>query len=128
MKITRLLTHEERMAINEDAVLRGFYRDDHRILTPGTMWPEPWYYDPSGEREGQNKHVMFPEVRKGELGFLSIYYWRDWADKTAPRCVVLPNGEMWEMDRKSSNGEGWEVTGEGLLLTAHPSIKAIMVG
>lgn len=122
MRLTRLLTFEEYNALGEDAVARGFYRDDRRIFTPGMGWPMPWYFDPSGDRERAGKHVMIPESRRGELGFLSMHYWRDWAHKRPPLTVVCPNGETWEIDRKSSNGDGWKVDGEWPNITCSPSI------
>jgi hypothetical protein len=65
---------------------------------------------------------MFKLADCGRLGFLSVHYWRDWSDKRPPICVVCPNGEWWEVDRKSSNGEGWIVTGELPTITCSPSI------
>ncbi len=106
--------------MNNDAVARGFWRDDRRIFAPGMGWPNPHYYDALSEIDGQ--HVMIPRVRRGELGFLSVHYWRDWADKRAPLSIVCPNGEIWEIDRKSSNGDGWKVTGTWPNLTCFPSI------
>ncbi|CAN2532515.1 hypothetical+protein [Methylocapsa aurea] len=122
MKITRMLTEDERIAMQDDAIARGFYSNDRRVFTPGLAWFQPWYFDPTGERERAGKHVMIKAHRKGELGFLSEHYWRDWADKRAPICVVCPNGEWWEIDRKSSNGSGWIVTGDLPNITCSPSI------
>lgn len=104
------------------AIADGLYVNDRRVFTPGMGWTMPWYYDPTGERERQNKHVMIPAAEKGKLGFLSTYYWRDWADIRPPLCIVCPNGETWEADRKASNGEGWEIRGEWPNLTITPSI------
>ncbi len=53
---------------------------------------------------------------------LSIHYWKDWSHIRPPICVVCPNGEQWEIDRKSSNGTGWTVKGEWPNLTCSPSI------
>lgn len=122
MKITRVLNSDEFAKMGDDAVAAGFYRNDRRVFLPGMAWPMPWYFDPSGERERQGKHVMIPADRKGQLGFLSVHYWRDWADKRAPICIVCPNGEWWEPDRKSSNGDGWTVTGDLPDITCSPSI------
>lgn len=108
--------------MGDDAVARGFYRDDRRIFTPGMGWLMPWYFDPTGERERQDKHVMFKLADRGRLGHLSVHYWRDWSDKRPPMAIVCPNGEVWEIDRKSSNGDGWTVTGEWPNLTCSPSI------
>lgn len=108
--------------MGDDAVARGFYRNDSRIFTPGMVWPQPWCFDPTGERERTGKHVMFKAERKGTLGFLSPHYWRDWSDKRPPLSIVCPNGEVWEIDRKSSNGDGWVVSGEFPNITCSPSI------
>ncbi len=122
MKITRLLTDEEFHAMGETAVAAGMYRDDKRVFTPGMAWYMPWVYDPTGERERQGKYVMFKASRKGTLGFLSCHYWEDSSATRPPMSVVCPNGEVWEVDRKSSNGDGWKVTGEFPDLTCTPSI------
>lgn len=124
LKITKIYTAEEADAMNEEAIAKGFYRFDRRIFLPGTGYETPWYWDPTGERERLGKHVMIKQADKGKLGFLSRYYWENWADKRPPICLVLPNGEMWDCDRKSSNGEGWIITGEGVNITASPSIAA----
>ncbi len=122
MRLTRLLTFEEFAAMSDKAVADGFWRNDPRVFTPGMGWVMPWYWDPTGERERIGKHVMITQARRGELGFLSVHYWRDWADKRPPICIVGPNGETWEIDRKSKNGDGWKVTGEWPNLTCTPSI------
>lgn len=122
VRLTKLLSPEEHDAMNEDAMARGFYRDDRRIFTPGMGWYEPWYFDPTGECERLGKHVRYKLADRGKLGFLSIHYWRDWSDKRAPLCIVGPNGEQWEIDRKSSNGDGWVVTGEWPNISCTPSI------
>jgi hypothetical protein len=124
MKLTRLLTFEEYAAMGDDAVARGFYRNDKRVFILGMGWPEPWYFDPTGERERANKHVMFKLADRGAPRFLSPHYWRDWSHKRPPLCIVCPNGEWWEIDRLSSNGDGWRIEGEWPNLTASPSIVA----
>lgn len=135
VRIAQVLSFAEYVALGEDAVKRGFYRNDKRIFTPGMAWSQPFYYDPLGEfaafgaahpGEGWRGEPMFtaapadPDAR----GFLSPHYWRDWATKRAPICVVCPNGEQWEIDRWSSNGTGWTVTGELPNITCSPSIVA----
>lgn len=122
MKLTKLLSYEEFDDMNEQAVKNGLYRMDRRVFTPGMGWYQPYYFDPTGERERLGEHVMFKAEHKGKLGFLSIHYWNDWSDKRSPLCVVCPNGEQWEVDRKSSNGDGWKVTGEWPNITCFPSI------
>lgn len=107
VKLTRLLTVEEYNALNDDAMVRGFWRDDPRIFQPGWGWPCPWWLE--------DEH---------RTTFLSQFYMTEWFGKRPPLCVVLPNGQQWEIDRKSSNGQGWQVTGTWPLLTASPSIAA----
>src|ERR1035437_10237652 len=121
MKLTRLLTSAEFSQMNDDAIARGFWRDDRRIFTPGMGWTNPWYFDPLGELP-KGRRTMISTENKGKLGFLSVHYWRDWSDKRAPLSIVCPNGETWEVDRKSKNGEGWTVTGEWPNITCSPSI------
>lgn len=121
VRLSRLLTFAEYEKMNEEAIERGFWRDDRRIFLPGMAWPTPWVWDQAGEMP-TSKRVIFPAARRGDLNYLSPHYWRDWADRRPPLCVVCPNGEQWEIDRKSSNGNGWRVTGEWPNLTCHPSI------
>jgi hypothetical protein len=116
MKLTRLLTFAEKKAADEEAIARGFWRCDRRVFLPGTGWFNNWYYDPTGE----TPRAM---CRKGDP-FLSLHYWRDWADKRPPIEVVCPNGDVWCIDRKSSNGDGWQATGEWPNITCAPSIVA----
>lgn len=124
VRITRVLTVDEREQMAEDAVARGWYRNDRRMFTPGMAWFQPWYFDPSGGRLAAGKYVMVrrPPEDPNQRGFLSPHYWRDWSAKRAPICVVCPNGETWEIDRWSSNGTGWTVTGELPSITCAPSI------
>lgn len=135
-RIIRVLTLQERHDMNEVAIAGGMYREDRRMFVPGMAWYQPFYWDPLGElvpfadsntstqfrfvREPMCKRPADPDVRAG--GFLSPHYWRDWADKRPPICVVCPNGEQWEIDRWSSNGTGWQVTGELPNITCMPSI------
>lgn len=120
MKITRILTDIERENLIDWCRANGYYANDRRIFTGGMAWYAPWYYDPSGEREKSGEHVMYKVGEQG--GFLSPHYWRDWAAIRPPICVVCPNGEWWEIDRKSSNGDGWAVTGDLPNITCTPSI------
>jgi hypothetical protein len=116
MKLTRLLTFAEYKALGESDVARGFWRNDRRSFLPGMGWFNNWYYDPTGE----TSRAM---CKRGDP-FLSPHYWRDWADKRPPIEVVCPNGEVWCIDRKSSNGDGWTVAGEWPNITCSPSIVA----
>ena len=122
IRIERILTESERKAMDEEALAKGWWRNDPRMFTPGMAWYQPFYFDPTGERERSGQHVMIKLDQRGKLGFLSEHYWRDWSHTRPPICVVCPNGEQWEIDRKSSNGAGWVVTGELPNITCSPSI------
>ena len=124
VRITRVLTVAEREQMAEDAVARGWYRNDRRMFLPGMAWLQTWYFDPSGERQAAGKYTMFKRAPDdpNQRGLLSAHYWRDWSGKRSPICVVCPNGETWEIDRWSSNGTGWTVTGDLPNITCSPSI------
>lgn len=81
-----------------------------------------WVYDPTGRRQVSGKHVMIYSPDSANRTHLSEHYWRDWSKTRPPVCVVCPNGEHWEIDRRSSNGSGWTVTGTFPLISCHPSI------
>lgn len=122
IKLGRLFTFEEFATANKEAMSNGWYHTDVRMFPPGSGWYCPWVYDPTGERERNGLNVMIKCAEKGKLGYLSPHYWRDWADKRPPICIMGPGGEQWEIDRKSSNGDGWAVTGEWPNITCNPSI------
>jgi len=124
VRINRVLTFAEFVVLQDDAIARGFYRNDPRIFLPGMAWYQPFYFDPLGDLaafKGKSGFRQEPQCKRGDT-FLSSHYWRDWADKRAPICVVGPNGRWWEIDRKSSNGDGWRVSGELPNITCAPSI------
>ncbi len=118
MKLGKLLTFAEYTAMS-DAVARGMYRNDRRVFLPGMGWFNNWYFDPIG-----NPRAM---CLRGNP-FLSVHYWRDWADKRPPIEVVCPDGNVWCIDRKSSNGDGWRVTGDWPNITCTPSIDCAPMG
>jgi len=119
MRLDRFLTEEERQRMGDESVARGGYRNGVAAgFVPGTGWFQPFYFDP-GKPETDNKGV-YPCQRGNP--FLSVHYWRDWSAIRPPICIVGPNGQEWEIDRKSSNGDGWIVTGEWPRLTCSPSI------
>lgn len=97
-----------------------------KFFPPGSMWFCPWYHDPKepGAAEIRARELARPvaDWQPGGNAFLSIHYWRDWADKRAPITVVGPNRAHWCVDQGSSNGTGWKVTGEAPAIVAHPSI------
>lgn len=102
-----LLTFEEYRALGDKAVADGMWRNDKRVFLPGMGWFNDWYLDRDLGRD-----------------FLSPHYYRDWAGKRPPIELVCPNGEIWCIDRKSSNGSGWHVTGDWPNITCSPSIIA----
>lgn len=135
MRINRILSFAEFVQLGEDAVARGFYRNDRRVFVPGMAWYQPFYFDPHGElaafvaahpNSNYRAEPMLTErpADPERRDFLSPHYWRDWADKRPPIAVVCPNGAVWEIDRWSSNGTGWTVTGELPNITCSPSIVA----
>lgn len=102
----KLLSFDEYKALGDKAVADGFWRNDRRIFLPGMGWYCDW------------------QLEEGRGFQLSVHYNRDWRGKRAPICVVCPNGSMWNIDHKSSNGDGWQVTGEWPNITCAPSIIA----
>lgn len=133
VKITRVLSFAEYVACQDEALAKGWYRNDRRMFVPGMAWYEPYYFDPLGEipafiaaHPGKDYHpeAMIESRTAPNAPILSVHYWRDWSTKRAPICVVCPNGEKWEIDRKSSNGDGWTVTGDLPNITCAPSIVA----
>lgn len=127
VKIERVLSFLEYVRMGDEAVAKGWYRNDRRMFTPGMAWSQPFYFDPLSELKtlpsGQNfcEKAMFSR-REDDTYFLSVHYWNDWSMKRAPIAVVCPNGEVWEIDRRSSNGDGWKVTGDLPLISCSPSI------
>ncbi len=64
------------------------------------------YADPRSRLPG----AMWPYTRRGERGGY---------------LVRLPNGRLWEVTGKSTDGTYWTVTGEAPMLTARPSINCL---
>lgn len=127
ISITRVLSFCEYIALGNEAVFKGWYRDDVRMFKPGMAWYQPWYFDPLDELKtsngpGYRNSAMFKKMADDKSHFLSSHYWNDWSSKRSPICVVCPNGEQWEIDRKSSNGTGWIVCGELPNIIVSPSI------
>lgn len=82
-------------------------RSPTEVATPGAMWFAAWMIEPDEPVRGS---------------YFSRFYVEDWFDKRAPLVVRCPDGRDWMVDQKSSNGEGWKVTGEPPLITCQPSI------
>jgi hypothetical protein len=116
----RFLTDAERDAMGHASVDRGGYRNGVAAgFVPGTGWFTPWVFTPDGNT---GRRMMISDAAAPNASFLSPHYWRDWSAKRPPICIVGPNGEEWEIDRKASNGDGWTVTGEWPNITCSPSI------
>lgn len=122
-KITRILTFDEYREMGEKAVADGMYRNDKRVFLPGMAWYEPWYFDPLNMCPQMGHHMVERPADINE-SFLSPHYWRDWSNYRPPIAVVCPNGDVWEIDRRSSKGDGWKVLGELPNITCTPSIVA----
>lgn len=98
------------------------------IVGPCVMWEMPWYFEPHNPKDEAQRNSALKAIADGSFGkhkffYLSKFYWQDWSDKRPPICVVCPNGEEWVIDSKSSNGDGWQVTGTAPNITCRPSIK-----
>lgn len=106
-----LLTFEQYRALGDKAVADGMWRNDRRVFLPGMAWFNDWYLD-----------------RDHGHDFLSPHYYRDWAGKRPPIELVCPDGNVWCIDRRSSNGDGWVVTGEWPNITCSPSIDCAPMG
>ena len=106
------------------------YRSD--MLQPGDLYYCPWYTRKEiGKKDlGEGKSQLIyndssewlPKDECTEI--LSSYYMNDHYGKRNPIMVMLPSREEWCVDQKSSNSEGWQVTGEPPYITCHPSINA----
>lgn len=126
LKIHTLLTGEEHSKLNEEAIAKGYWRDDPRMIKPGTMWYTPWIHDPNDPSDQERREKILKHIQDGTFDsknyMLSKYYWLEHSDKRPPICVMCPNGSMWIIDQAANNGPGWQITGEGMNLTAMPSI------
>lgn len=106
----------------------GWARLDE-VTGVGVMWLMPWYFDPQRADHQPKRAAALKAIADGTFGqgehnyYLSRHYWMDWSDKRPPICVIGPDGGEWVVDAKSSNGDGWKVTGEPPLLTCRPSIR-----
>lgn len=125
VRIHTILSGTEFMLRNKQAMDNGKWHTDPTVFTPGTLWMCPWIFNPLGESVD---HVMIdkePLDIYAASNYLSPYYWRDWSMTRPPICIMGPNGDWWEIDRRSSNGDGWKVTymvNDLMHITCHPSI------
>src|ERR1035437_7011491 len=61
VRITRVLTIQERHDMNDAAVAVGMYRDDRLVFLPGMAWYQHFYFDPTGEWEAWRAAQPDPE-------------------------------------------------------------------
>lgn len=100
----------------------------HEVVKPCAMWLAWWYFNPADVAHKIRRDAALAAIADGSFGkgernyYLSVHYWRDWSHKRAPICVLCPNGKEWCVDAKSSNGDGWTVTGDPPTITCAPSI------
>lgn len=100
----------------------------HEVVAPCAMWFSRWFFDPALPNDGPRRHAAIAAILDGTFGagernyYLSRMYWQTWSHVRPPICVLCPNGKEWCVDSKSSNGEGWTVTGDPPALTCAPSI------
>lgn len=82
----------------------------------GLMWyaPKMVEADPSDPHADYVlNHILSPEYKRDHYG------------KRPPIFVVLPSGDWFCPDQKTSSGSDWTVTGEPPQITVSPSINAI---
>lgn len=103
------------------------YASLYEVAGHCVMWSMPWYFDPDNPKHKSRRDTALELIAAGKHGrgelFLSIHYWQDWSDKRPPLCVITPSNVSWVVDDKSSNGDGWRVTGAAPLITCMPSIS-----
>ena len=115
-KVT-LLTLEQYQTLSDKG--RKEHHNVFYYFHPGTAWLNPWYFDPT---DPEDLKTIDQEKKLGVKSLMSQHYWNDWAHIRPPITVVCPDGSLWMIDQKSSNGTGWTITGEDSDLTASPSI------
>lgn len=104
---------------------RKWAEDRAPFAGAGAMWFTPYIFDPNEPKHQETRLKRLAEIAAGTFArtnYLSRHYWLQWSDKRPPICVRCPNGLDWLVDSKSTNGEGWEVTGDAPIITCTPSI------
>lgn len=101
----------------------GWARLDEVITAPCPMWFSPWMFDPIDPEHRARRDRALAAIADGSFGYLSRFYWTTWSDKRPPISVLCPNGAEWCVDARSSNGDGWQVSGDPPLLVVTPSIQ-----
>lgn len=125
MVMCRLLSNDEFHAMEE--IRRENHRPMKDVFLPGMMWSCWWYHSPDRDEDDKQKMTYLKQkIADGtftrESSIFSIHYWRDWSHIRPPLCVVCPDGSHWIVDQRSSNGDGWIVTGDAPNITCTPSI------
>jgi hypothetical protein len=97
---------------------------DRQYMPLGSMWFCPWYHDPERPDATEKRAAEIARLMAdpNPRTHLSIHYWQDWATIRPPIEVMGPNGSVWCVDAKSSNGSGWQVTGTPPDIVCSPSI------
>lgn len=119
MTVCRLLSNDEFRELHERRLADGLPMRD--VFPPGFMWSMPWVWDPIS-RAAELPGIRARVEANPKAKWLSLYFWRSWADKRPPLCVVCPDGSQWVVDAGSTNGLGWEVAGVAPTITCSPSI------
>ena len=109
-ELERKLIEKQRVAANG--------KPEH-FFTPGMAWGCHKYNNPLDVKRCKER------TAKGLKGFsfISVEYWRDWADKRTPIIIVVPGGYQWLIDGKQNSREGWTIIGETPNLTALEPVK-----
>lgn len=96
------------------------------IVKPCAMWHSRWYFDPDEPGHKIRRERALRAIAEGSFSkqsyYLSKFYWSTWSHVRPPISVLCPNGREWCVDAVSSNGDGWQVTGDPPRITAQPSI------
>lgn len=110
VRVSRIISGIEFHDREKVGLSLGFYSMDRHVFPAGSAWYQPWYFDPE-KREQDALIKRRPIDIDDPNGLLSPHYWSKWAGSRPPICIVCPNGELWEIDRRSRNGQGWVVSG-----------------
>jgi hypothetical protein len=98
------------------------------VVKPCPMWFATWHFDPADPEHKIRRDAALAAIADGTFGkgernyYLSKFYWQQWSHLRPPISVLCPNGAEWCVDAKSSNGDGWTVTGAPPKITCSPSI------